>query len=190
MWEEIRSVWYGLKELLEIPRPEEQSWGDWFVSQVIIVFLMIVIIAFNFREFFRGWKSEKKSMFRECTVCKDGYDVTHLDYPLVDSFCPQCVKDISEQGLALIVKFREWGYKQVDVHGSSISGADIKGIVLSVFYAIKNKAPREPLFDALLKYTKDNVGDTVTLSELLEELSVLQEIKKGTTNVREQDQKN
>lgn len=120
---------------------------------------------------------EKRNMFRECTVCKDGYDVSTLNYSLVDSFCPTCVKEITEPGLNLIVKFRDWANKQVDKQGRSISMADVKGIVLSVFLAIKYKAPREPLYDSLVKFTWDNIGDAITLSELLEELSTLQENK-------------
>lgn len=174
MWEEIKSVWYGLRELLEVPRFEEQTRLDWFISQCIIIALMGVIILFNFREFLMGWRGEKRNMFRECTVCRDGYDTTHLDYALVESFCPQCIKEITEPGLHLMIRFRDWANKQVDANGRSISSTDVKGIVLSVFYAIKNKAAREPLFDALTKYTSDNISDTVTLSELLEELSILQ----------------
>lgn len=133
-------------------------------------------------------------MFKECTVCKDGYDLDTIDYMLCTVFCPQCAKAIPEGGLNLIKKFGEWGEKQTDKEGKSIGTKDVLGIILSVYYAIKHKAPREPLFDALEKYTWGNVGDTLTLVELLEELSAMQENKlkplKGNYDVRpDTDQK-
>lgn len=187
MWGELKSIWNGLKELLEIPRQETQTRFQWVVSQLIIVALMIIIVLFNFKEFCWSWRMNKNIMFRECIVCKDGYDTTNLTYSLSNDFCPQCVKEITPAGINLVERFRDWGMKQVDKNGRSIGYNDVKGITLSAFLAIKNKAPREPLFDALVKYTWDNISDTVTLSELLEELSTLQENKlkplKGNTDV-------
>lgn len=113
-------------------------------------------------------------MLRECSVCKDGYDAEPVDYILKQYFCPQCIKDVGEPGLQLIDKFRDWALKQTDPNGTPIGDRDVLGIVLSAYYAIKHKAPREPLFDALIKYTWNNVSDAITLSELMEELTTLQ----------------
>lgn len=187
MWRALVSIWNGINELLDIPRREDQTWREWITGQFMVISIMMLIIGFNFKEFVNDYKEEQKSMFKECTVCRDVYDLSTLSYPLVHYFCLRCIKDITPQGQVLIEKFQDWAYKQTDKTGRSISNNDVTGIVLSVFYAIKNKAPREPLFDALVKFTWDNVGDTVTLSELLEELTALQENKlkplKGNTDV-------
>ena len=116
-------------------------------------------------------------MLRECSVCKEGYDAELVDYELKQYFCPKCIQEIGSQGLSLIEKFRQWAIKQTDQSGRPIGNTDILGIVLSAYYAVKHKAPREPLYDALAKYTWNNVSDAITLSELLEELTMIQNDK-------------
>lgn len=177
LWRELTYIWEGLKELLEIPNPGDQTPMGWFVSKLVMTLLLSAIILMNFKEFLTSWLESRKVMLKECSVCKEGYDAELVDYELKQYFCPQCIGSIGSQGLSLIEKFRQWAMKQVDKNGRPISNSDILGIILSSYYAIKNKAGRLTLFDALDKYTQNNVSDALTLSELLEELTMIQNDK-------------
>jgi len=187
----LKALCGGIEDIREylwnrvfVSQHEEQSIFKRIVLLFIVCLLTVAMIVLNFKEFIREfvWKrkmKKKQAMFKECSVCKDGYDLSTItsDYLMVYYFCPQCVKTMPENALALILKFRDWGCKQIYKNGRNIGERDVLGIVLSVYYAIKNKASREPLFDAIHKYTWGNIGDTLTLVELLEELSILQENK-------------
>lgn len=112
--------------------------------------------------------------FKECNYCREGFDTdgpSEIRYPGQEYFCINCSNALAPNGWKLIDDVREWA--------DTFNPASYQrsGLILSMFNALRTKAPREALYNAIIYYTGGKLESTIKLSEILEGYSEFLENK-------------
>lgn len=114
--------------------------------------------------------------FKQCQFCKEGFDTngpSGLTYPGQDAFCKTCSDSLTPNGWELLEAMSAWVDKFQDA-----ANYQKNGLRLTMFNAIRNRAPREALYNAIIYYTGGRLEATIQLAEMLEQYSEFLENKR------------